>query len=57
MAVPSDTAHHTQVVIPLLGGALGENLGLVCRQDSQTISLECTFMAKIYLCIYKFCQK
>ena len=28
------------------GGALGENLGSVCRQDSKTISLEYTFVAK-----------
>ena len=34
MAVPPDTSHHAQKVIPLLAGALGENLGSVCRQDS-----------------------
>ena len=28
------------------GRALGENLGSVCRQDSQTLSLEYTFLAK-----------
>ena len=28
------------------GGALGENVGSVCRQDSQTLSLEYTFMVK-----------
>ena len=42
MAVPSDTSHHAQEVIPILGGALGENLGSVCRQDNQTLSLEYT---------------
>ena len=31
---------------PIGGGALGENLGSVCRQDSQTVSLEYTFVAK-----------
>ena len=31
---------------PIGGGALGENLGSVCRQDSQTLSLEYTFFAK-----------
>ena len=39
-AVPSDTSHHVQKVIPPIGGgALCENLGSVCRQDSQTLSL------------------
>ena len=57
MAVPSDTSHYAQEVFPLLVGALDEHLGSVCRQDSQTLSLEYTFVAKIYLCIYKFCQK
>ena len=57
MVVPSDTSHHAQEVISLFGGAQGINLGRVCRQDSQTLSLEYTFVAKIYLCIYKFCQK
>ena len=34
-------------ISPLLrGGALGENLGSVCRQGSQTLSLEYTFVAK-----------
>ena len=28
------------------GGALGENLGSVCRQDSRTLSLEYTFVAE-----------
>ena len=28
------------------GGALGENFGSVCRQDSQTLSLEYTSVAK-----------
>ena len=28
------------------GGVLGENLGSVCRQDSQTLSLEYRFFAK-----------
>ena len=31
---------------PIGGGALGKNLGSVCRQDSQTLSLEYTFVAK-----------
>ena len=31
---------------PIGGGALGENLGSVCRQDSQTLSLEYTFVAE-----------
>ena len=45
--MPSDTSHHVQKVIPPIGGgALRENLGSVCRQDSQTLSLECTFVAK-----------
>ena len=34
---------------PLIGGgALGENLGSMCRQDSQTLSLQYTFVTKIY---------
>ena len=46
-ALPSDTSHHAQKVIPIIGGgALGENLCLVCRQDCQTLSLEYTFLAK-----------
>ena len=49
MAVSSDTSHNAQKVIPLWGGALGKNLYSVCRQDSQTLSLEYTFVAKIYL--------
>ena len=57
MAVPSDTSHHAQEVIPLFGGALGKHLGSVCRHDSQTLSFEYTFVAKKYLCTYKFCQK
>ena len=43
MAVPSDTSHHAQEAIPLLNGALGKNVGSVCIQDSQTLSLEYTF--------------
>ena len=31
---------------PIGGGALGENLGSMCGQDSQTFSLEYTFLAK-----------
>ena len=31
---------------PYRGGALDENLGSVCRQDSQTLSLEYTFVAE-----------
>ena len=31
---------------PIGDEALGENLGTVCRQDSQTLSLEYTFVAK-----------
>ena len=55
--MPSDTSHHAQEVIPLMGGALGENLGSVWRQDSQTLSLEYTLIvAKTNLCIDKFCQ-
>ena len=42
-----DTSHHAQEVIsPKGGGALGYNLGAECRQDSQTLSLEYTFVAK-----------
>ena len=33
---------------PIGGGALGENLGSVCRQHCQTLSLEYTFVAKKY---------
>ena len=32
--------------LPIGGGALGENLVSVCRQDSQTPSLEYTFVAE-----------
>ena len=46
-AVPFDTSHHVQKFIPPIGGgALRENLGSVCRQNSQTLSLENTFVAK-----------
>ena len=31
---------------PIGGGAPGENLGSVCRQDRQTLCLEYTFVAK-----------
>ena len=45
--MPSDTSHHVQKVIsPIGGGAFRENLGSMCRQDSQTLSLEYTFVAK-----------
>ena len=53
MAVPSDTSHQAQEVIPLYGGgALGENLGSVCRQDSQTLK------SRMYIrdqnCVFKY---
>ena len=38
-AVPSDTSDHALEVIPLLGGALGENLVSVCSWDSQNLVL------------------
>ena len=33
-------------LFPDRGGTIGENLGPVCRQDSQTLSFEYTFVAK-----------
>ena len=44
----SDTSHHARGDIPLEGvtGTLGENWGGVCRQDSQTLNLGYSFMAK-----------
>ena len=41
-----NTYHHAQEVIPYGDGALGENLGSLCRQDSQNICLGYTFVAK-----------
>ena len=45
-AVPSDTCHASESYPPIGSGAFGENLGSVCRQNSQTLSLEYTFVSK-----------
>ena len=48
--MPFDTSHQEVLCSggysPIGDRALGENLGSVCRQDSQTLSLEYTFVAK-----------